>query len=250
MSIQNLLKPNNYNLYLNVEDLNVQNLTVQALDAGDINAETINSQSVALDDLDSNSGGPITINKNLIPSGDDGPSLGSSTLAFSNLWCYKVSGNSGTFPVNIPNGLTLNSGPNIGSTLNIYKEYSGNLTVSGAISGASTPPITSVPYSGVIIGKLATVSFQTLLVTQAGASGTINLSGLPTDFRPLSIQSIFVPTQVNFTQNNSCLIISNATNPLISIFSAANETTSFTNGQQSGLSFASSRHFTFTYLLN
>lgn len=260
MSLQNLLKPNNYPLEL-----------------GTVNASNIHSSNVYTDNIyeDENLNDQITIHATLTTTADEGASLGIAGKGFQNLFCknlnglnanvnvvHGLNGGSGTSAVSFGYGVT---GPTLGSpvtvngglvfnvagnsVLNFYQEYSGSLTVSGALSASSTPPVTSVPYSGVIIGKLATVSFQTLLAN-AGASGTINLSGLPTAFKPLSTQSIFVPTDVNNTQNNSCLIISNAANPLISIFSAANESTSFTNGQPSGLKFASSRWFTFTYVLN
>lgn len=148
MSLQNLEKPNNYQLYIG-------------------NAVSPSSTVTNLYPPGIAPNNNITIHGNLITTTDDAVNLGAVGKGFASVYAknlaglngpvnvqYGITGDAGVNPLVIyENGLQFRNGGILGDALSNYYSLSGTINSSGAI-------VTPVDYSATIIGSLVTLSLK------------------------------------------------------------------------------------------
>lgn len=237
MSLQNLLKSNNYEL------------DISYVSSGQIHTTDLYSISPSTN---------ITTHANIITNADDAVNLGGVGKGYANIYARNLAGLNGA--VNVQYGITGEAGVNPlkiynngliffnpastsdNSTMNYYREFSGTLTTGGALPSAATGG-----YRAVICGKNVNISI-TFPATVATSTAPITLTGLPSQFIPGHVQSSLAPA------NNggviSMGIIKVDTAALLTLYTDTIETGNFTNGSAAGLGVASGRYFSFSYTLN
>lgn len=255
MSLQNLLKPNNYELHLG--DTSISSLSIDEL----------NPIPPSTD---------IIVNANLYTVGDDAVSLGKAGQGFSNLFArnlcgiggevnaiYGINGNSytgppaGNYSVYFPNGLSFQNAASLNNSqksLSYYQEYTGNMTVGNLSAPFQTP------FSAVRIGNILNISIQSFgtspaLQPTAAANGPLTFTSIVSPSAP----ALPVPTSDQYVITNT---VSNNTYPLgcmvfgsdgtIKLYTNPQLSSSFTAGQQAGLSTGNnnSNYVSFSILLN
>lgn len=178
MSLQNLLKPNNYELYC--DTLNVNNLGIENIDVASLNVDTLEVTTLK---------GPsdvITLASSLVPSIPNSTAfhIGNANKYISDVWCERLHGPGA--PVNIPLGLTFNNAvpaaPVTSYVLNNYVEYNGTID----LNGYTTTIVAS--YSATIIGSQVTVNLTAPVGTTQIGGGYIQSDPLPSEFIPLNVQ--------------------------------------------------------------
>lgn len=198
MSLQNLLKPNNYELYC--DTLNVNNF---GLDTIETNKILPIGTGTSINIFDPNASPcTLTVNGNItLPSALNGiRRIGTSGAGYSELWCNQLQGlgapvqvqngivgNNGTQPLYVANyGLTFNNAvpapPVTSYTLDNYVEYNGTLD----LNGYTTTIVAS--YSATIIGKQVTISLSAPVGLTQIAGGYIQSDPLPPEFKPPNVQ--------------------------------------------------------------
>ncbi len=251
MSLQNLKKENNYELYCN--KLNVDEVAVNTLDVNIIDAQSGIFESVTTSELVADPGTDMVIYNNLVTVGDLAASLGKGGKGFSNLFCQNLCGLGG--PVNVQTSINgpLVPGPNPGdppviSNLIITSPvgitgpgtdpvglYNGlkftnvapiapitsyNLEryeeYSGQLTAQGAIPVTQVNYKAVIIGNIVTLKIQSFIATCNNTGVPITIVGLPSLLKPNNNIVFSVEVNVNNTNNeNGVLIIQSSGSMLL-----------------------------------
>lgn len=255
MSLQNLIKENNYELYC--DTMNMENFNVNTVNAND---GIFNSVSTS--ELLANGGTDITIHNNLVPAIATTCQLGNSGSHFSNLWCEHLEG-TGT-PVKVQNGIVGQDGshplyvatnglmfnnavpvaPISTYTINFYAEYSGTMTAGNAI------PNTIAPYRAVRIGSIVNLSFGFNVTNAlvAGNTNPIDITSLPVALRPSSTRVIAIPVNVNNTSPLGAVQIN--TDGILSIYSNTILSSYYTSGLPAGLRIPDGDLYCISYNLN
>lgn len=255
MSLQNLLKPNNYELYINSNTIVSSDIM-----AGSLSALTDPGT------IELNSGLSIPTDK------DQGIIIGNNGGALGNIYTYNIVGPDGVNPFNVPAGIsgetienppptpptlvpisiynglalkpldtssTLNS-----STIDQYGEYSGSLTFTGPFSGTAG-------FRGVICGSKVTISLN--LNQQHASAGLPAGTGmvfeaLPSRFHPQISQIVLCPVY-NGVVVTGCIFIE--TNGVMSMFPSTIFSPGFTSSAYPcGLGIPDGNSYVFSYLLN
>lgn len=250
MSLQNLLKENNYELYCDT-----------------LNVNSFASDTIKTDNIEPITGNDITVTGNIIlpDSLSLDRQIGSSTSYFSNLWCERLQG--ANAPVMVQNGIIGNDGadplyvadnglmftdvapvaPVTSYTLERYVEYSGQLTAQGAI------PATPVNYKAEIIGSVVILKIQSFIVNANVAGSTaISMTGLPSLLIPNNNIVFQAYVNINNTNNASGVLIVQS-NGTILLQPDTRGTVTYTNGVAAGFfspTPESNYWFTFSYNLN
>lgn len=216
MSIQNLKKPNNYNIfadeitckYLYADDSEFVTIKGEAIEADFI--YSLNNQNVSAFDLSNNS--QIIVGKSLIPSGDDGLSLGSGSVRFKDLNIYNIYGPGNTFPVNINRGILINgaSSPNNQSIFGNYFELSSTpstlATASGPYSVANNP---QVKYIATRVGNTVSLKLAFNLGDCDVSSALLTIDNFGTifndNFLPETNTCFLINIQVGTFSSIACL---------------------------------------------
>lgn len=222
MSLQNLLKNNNYPIIIN-----------------DLTSNEVSSDNVYTDNLYSKSSTYITLHSNLQTTSDGARSLGTLGHGFSDLYCqnllgfngnvyivHALSGGSSASPaaVNIVSqGLLIEgSGQTV---LTKYHEATGFVNLTGFTTTQS------VSYSYTVVGKMVTFQFN-FTPAQIVAGGSYITFPIPSEITPPNnILCLIDATQNSVSSASACIIKSNST---ISIGYQADNST-FLAGSISGI---------------
>lgn len=243
MSLQNVLKANNYDLHCN-------SILVNNIDSDAITVNNINS----LDDPQNN----ITIAGNLVVVSDDAYNLGAPGKGFESLYCRGLNGLNG--PVNVVTGIRGNNGTNplviyetglqfltnpvsTQSVLNNYYSSYSPLQVSGFFSGGPLP----IQIAATVIGN--SVTFGIGYFNGAGglpSTITISLASLP-GLIPVNTQSFVLPMLFN----GSRAIVSGQVDATgITIYSDLNNGTYNNSMNPVGLAIPVGGYYNITYQLD
>lgn len=259
MSLQNILKTNDYDLYC--DELNANTLTVDSVNINTLKVGT-------LDNLDGSSN--IIAGSDIVTISDDAQSLGAPAKGFRNLYCgnlfglngpvnvrYGITGSNGTSPLYvIQNGLIFDNSsivpPITSYTMNRYIEYSGQFTITGAVSTSH------INYSAVVVGKLVTMSLQNFSAQCVFPGIPITIALLPNILRPTSDKIVSAPVCVDNTQDpeapGALVIRSDSGN--INMYPNGRANSGWINGQMAGFYLPSNSgadplySYTFSYNLN
>lgn len=272
MSVQNLLKENNYSLYLNAAELNATNLsvdnltsanaTIDNLTATDIDAENINvtqglaSSSLTCTDIFVNSIASIApiqkidIVNDLIPSQPAFPSLGNSNDPFKDLFAVNHYGYSTANPFNAPTGMII--GDNTNNPLSIYNYFTGNFTLQGCWTGLAN---FGASYYAVVVGNSVTMTIN-IFSTQAPPSTTppsalnnqpIILGGLNPILSPTANKVVALLVNVNNTRGSGAIVIGSNS---LTIFSSWDLNAGFINGNEASYAYPNGTQYSFSYTLS
>ena len=265
MSLQNITKENNYDIYCNkiyANDAEIDNITIDNITATNITATNqVSTPSLKTNTLSTILGtGNITSSNNLIVPTITVTNLKTNTLATvsgsgnitssNNLIAPTIVAstsiitpilNSATGTISITSGLTLqNSNAAPSNTLRYYLQSTGTLTTSGAI-------VTSLNYRATRIGGLVNVCVQCMADTVlATATSSLTISGIPSDFLPNSTtcngpiltNTLAGVTLGRYQFNGSGTIV---------IFATINSGVNFTIGQPCGLFGGTTNFATFSF---
>lgn len=259
MSLQNLLKQNNYELFCGT--MNVNDIVIDDI----ISADTIKTNN-----LQKLSGTDISILGNLVPAVGSSTAfqIGAPNLYFSNLWCQRlqgagsevivqngITGVDGTSELEVKNGIILYQNDPQTENQSVLTQYwytSGTLTAEGAI------PDQTINYSAVLVGNVVTITIQNFLGTCNNTSSPILMVGLPDEFMPSSDKIISgVPVDVNNTQNNGVIVVRSDSgnldmypSPRLNVFFSSTYEAGFYGPVLSPGVADTSYSFTFSYNLN
>lgn len=245
MSLQNLLKPNNYELYLG--DTNISSLSIDELNP--IPPST-----------------NITVNANLITSADDARSLGSAGHGYSGLYArnlyglngvvntvYGINGNSynsgaNNYSVYFPNGLTFTNASTVAgssNSLNKYNEYTGTMTI-GNVGGVVTTPFTAIRIGNIL--HVSILAFGASPPT-AVANGSLQLTPSVTLPHPVNNQLVYVNIITDVTKQMGCMLF--GTSGGISLYAGTDVNSDFVATKASAITSGSvNEYVSFSILLN
>lgn len=200
MSLQNILVPNNYDLY-------ARTFTTEEFSSDTITTNNINS----LNDPNDN----ITVTGNLVVVADDAFDLGASGKGFNNLYCRNLNGLNG--PVNVTTGVRGNNGTNpviiyqyglqflpdpndanpSQSVLNNYFNSQGTIEILGCFT---LNPLTA-NYSITVVGNIVTFCLG-YFTGNPSSNGpiTISFASIP-EILPVSTQAFTIPMRFGGTRS-------------------------------------------------
>lgn len=199
MSVQNILVPNNNDIYC--KNLSVAgDFDVTSISADTISADTISASegifgSVSTEEILADPGAFITLSNNMAPISDEAVSLGTGGRGFNNLFCKNLcglggpvnvvtsingpiisnaitnlaitdpvgivgAGNSGTDPVRLNNGLIFgNTGSTTSTALSTYYTIAATPSTQGSVSGPFAA-ISIVDWVATRIGNTVSLRFR------------------------------------------------------------------------------------------
>lgn len=197
MSIQNILQPNNLNIYANdlqTSQIFATDITVsdQLLANNIVATNEVTCDTLIVEEID----GPnaiIELNKSLIPTQDNVINLGSAIRRINDIYAVNLSG-ALNIPVNLPTGIFF-PGPNQ-QILENYATYNGTLTIIGYTNSSL-----EAGYTAYVIGSIVQLNFKfppgttinTPTILQIGE----NPDTLPDEITPTQDVMFAYPAQIS-----------------------------------------------------
>lgn len=232
MSLQNLLKDNNYTLYI-----------------GDAEIDTLNTTDIVAEKISAPGSNYLQMGSTIIPYSNNQTSVGTASQSFNNMYCHNLWGYNNT-AVKLQEGLVIGNVNN--PALTLYNQLSGSFTLGGGWTGLTD---FSVTYKAVIVGKNVTMSIDvsstqvppSAVQPKATTNAAIILSGLNSSLNPATPKVVTIPMNVNGTHPLGAIVISAGS---LTIYSSTDLNAGYITGSTASYDFPNGTEFSFSYLLS